>query len=155
MPIRNTIATTEPVTGIAAQKALSIPMLIKRAKPGFKRHSIILHWKSACLPTDMQHKKARNSSLTRNPHKYPRIPKTGTAKSTKARRIPIATMFCKNVVPVFPRPFYKLPMVVARNIKGHSQHKTVIIDPESSLRKIIVPSLYPNLVKIPMHKIPI
>ena len=103
----------------------------------------------------MQHKKARNSSLTRNPHKYPRIPKTGTAKSTKARRIPIATMFCKNVVPVFPRPFCMLPMVVARYIKGHSQHKTVIKDPESSLRKIIVPRFFPNLVKIPMHKIPI
>ena len=111
------------------ENARYMPMEISKRSTGLTIMLTVSQQKGTSRFTARKLMRARASSLTSMPHRYPRIPYLGMAKSTNASRMTMANTFWKKVDEVLPRPFKMLPMVVARYIKGHSHDRMVIYVP--------------------------
>lgn len=80
--------------------ASQMPMDRSSSRAGFTTICMVSHRKGTSRLTERKHIRARESSLTSIPQRYPMIPNLGMAKSTKARRTAMAKIFCKKVVEV-------------------------------------------------------
>ena len=86
----------------------------------------------------------RISSLNSIPYRYPRIPKIGMAKSTKATRIHRLNALCIRQIPDLPRPFSTLVRVVLRYRNGQIKDIVRIYVPAVVLWNKKIPIYFPK-----------